>query len=57
MYAGIGYTQRNGGLAAANVLSTANGTLSGAGCGAGGTCTVNTTISSWNPGVGLRYQF
>jgi predicted porin len=57
LYAGLSYSQRNGGLAATNVVSTNNGQLTAAGCGTGGVCTVNSTISSWNPAIGLRYQF
>jgi predicted porin len=57
LYSGLSYSQRNGGLAATNVVSTNNGQLTAAGCGTGGVCTVNSTISSWNPAIGLRYQF
>jgi predicted porin len=57
-YAGVAYSQRNGGLAGGFVTATNNGTLSAAGCGTGGgTCNVNNRVSTWDPGVGLRYQF
>ena len=56
VYAGVAYSQRNGGLANGFATSTNNGQFSSnattgicAGCA--------TTVSSWNPGVGLRYQF
>jgi predicted porin len=49
MYAGVAYSQRNGGLANGFVQSNANGTLTGA--------NVKTTVSTYDPGIGLRYQF
>jgi predicted porin len=56
VFAGVAYSQRNGGLANGFATSNNNGqittnTTTGicAGCA--------TTVSSWNPGVGLRYQF
>jgi predicted porin len=48
-YAGVSYSQKTGGLASGFVLSTANGTLAGA--------AVNNRVSTYDPGVGLRYQF
>ncbi|SHN72792.1 porin [Bradyrhizobium erythrophlei] len=48
-YAGVAYSQRNGGLAAAFVQSNQNGTLTGT--------NVKTTVSTFDPGIGLRYQF
>jgi predicted porin len=48
-YAGIGYTQKSGGLLAGFVTSTNNGALSGNG--------VNSRASTYTPGAGLRYQF
>jgi predicted porin len=57
-YAGIAYSERHGGVANAFITSTANGTLSGAGCGTGaGTCNLNSRVSTYDPGIGLRYQF
>jgi predicted porin len=49
LYAGISYSQKTGGLANAFILSTANGTLSGN--------NVINKVSTYDPGVGLRYQF
>jgi len=49
LYAGVSYSQKTGGLANGFVLSTANGTLAGA--------AVNNRVSTYDPGVGLRYQF
>ena len=48
-YAGVAYSQRNGGLAQGLVTTTNNGTLSGN--------NVKTTVSTFDPGAGLRYQF
>jgi hypothetical protein len=57
-YAGIAYSERHGGVANAFITSTNNGVLSGAGCGTGaGTCNLNSRVSTYDPGVGLRYQF
>ena len=49
LYAGIAYSQKTGGLANGFVLSTQNGTLAGA--------AVINKVSTYDPGVGLRYQF
>jgi predicted porin len=49
LYAGVAYSQKTGGLANGFVLSTNNGTLSGN--------NVNNRVSTYDPGVGLRYQF
>jgi predicted porin len=48
-YAGVAYTQKTGGLASGFVLATNNGALSGVG--------VNNKVSTYDPGIGLRYQF
>jgi predicted porin len=48
-YVGIAYSQRNGGLAAAFVTSTLNGVLVNP--------NFKTTVSTYDPGIGLRYQF
>jgi hypothetical protein len=48
-YAGIGYTQKSGGLLNTFVTSTNNGALTGN--------NVNTRGSTYTPGAGLRYQF
>jgi predicted porin len=49
LYAGVSYSQKTGGLANGFVLSTNNGVLSGN--------AVNNRVSTYDPGVGLRYQF
>jgi predicted porin len=49
LYAGVSYSQKTGGLANGFVLSTNNGTLTPA--------NVNNRVSTYDPGVGLRYQF
>jgi predicted porin len=49
LYAGVAYSQKTGGLANGFVLSTQNGTLAGA--------AVINKVSTYDPGVGLRYQF
>jgi len=49
MYAGVAWNQKFGGAASGFILSTANGTLSGA--------NVNSRVSTYDPGIGLRYQF
>jgi predicted porin len=48
-YAGVSYSQKTGGLAAGFVTSTNNGTLTGN--------NVNSRVSTYDPGIGLRYQF
>jgi predicted porin len=48
-YAGVAYSQRNGGPASGFITSNVNGTLSGA--------AVKQTVSTYDPGIGLRYQF
>jgi predicted porin len=48
-YAGVSYSQKTGGLANGFVLSNANNTLFGN--------NVNTRVSNYDPGVGLRYQW
>jgi hypothetical protein len=57
LYAGVSYSQKTGGLANGFVLSNANGTLTAAGCATGGACTINNRVSTYDPGIGLRYQF
>jgi len=49
LYAGVAYSTKSGGLANGFVLSTLNGALTGN--------TVINRVSSWDPGIGLRYQF
>ena len=49
LYAGVAWSQRTGGLANAFVQSNQNGTLTGT--------NVKTQFSTFDPGVGLRYQF
>jgi predicted porin len=49
LFAGVAYSQKTGGLAQGFVLSTQNGTLAGA--------AVINKVSTYDPGVGLRYQF
>jgi predicted porin len=48
-YAGVAYSQKTGGLASGFVLATNNGALSGT--------NVNNRVSTYDPGIGLRYQF
>ena len=48
-YAGVAWSQKQNGLANGFVTSTNNGLLSGA--------AVNTRVSTYDPGMGLRYQF
>jgi len=58
MYVGVAYSQRSGGLANGFITSTANGALGGAGCATGvAPCTLATKVSTFDPGIGLRYQF
>jgi predicted porin len=56
LYAGVAYSQRNGGLAAGFVTSN-NNAAALATCNTGGPCNLRTTVSTFDPGVGLRYQF
>ena len=60
-YAGVAYSQRNGGPANAFITSTNNGTIAGAavaGCATGvPPCGLNSRVSTYDPGIGLRYQF
>jgi predicted porin len=58
LYAGIAYSQRNGGLASGFVTATNNGlnvTSTGANNGICFGC--KNTVSTYDPGIGLRYQF
>jgi hypothetical protein len=50
MYAGVAYSQKQGGLASGYVLSASN---------LNNPATVNTfnRVSTYDPGIGLRYQF
>jgi hypothetical protein len=56
-YAGVSWQQKFGGFVNGYMLSTNNGTLSASGCATGGVCTVNSRVSNFDPGMGLRYQF
>jgi len=49
LYAGVAYSQKTGGLASGFVLSTNNGLLAGT--------ATNNRVSTYDPGIGLRYQF
>jgi predicted porin len=49
LYAGVAYSQKSGGFINGYVLSTANGTLTGT--------NVMNKVSTYDPGIGLRYQF
>jgi predicted porin len=49
LYAGVSWQQKFGGFANGYMLSTVNGALVGT--------AVNSTVSNWDPGIGLRYQF
>jgi predicted porin len=54
VFAGVGWSQRQGGLANGFLTSNNNGQNTTT----NGVCAnCATTVSSWNPGVGLRYQF
>jgi predicted porin len=56
LYAGVGYSQRNGGLASGFVTSTNNGqNTTNTVTGICATCA--TRVSTFDPGIGLRYQF
>ena len=60
LYAGIAYSQRNGGPANAFITSNSNTALAAAAttsCNTGGPCSLASRVSTFNPGVGLRYQF
>jgi predicted porin len=61
LYAGIAYSQRNGGPANAFVTSTNNTALTAAqttACNTGTAgCPLASRVSTYNPGIGLRYQF
>jgi predicted porin len=50
MYAGVAWNQKFGGAANGFVLSNNNGTITN-------TALVNNHVSTWDPGIGLRYQF
>jgi hypothetical protein len=54
-YAGVAYSQRNGGLASG--FATSNNNTAGLTNAAGVCPTCKTTVSTYDPGVGLRYQF
>ena len=54
-YAGIAYSQRNGGLAQGLVTTTNN--TPGLTNAAGICAACKTTVSTFDPGAGLRYQF
>ena len=56
VFAGVAYSQRNGGLANGFATSNNNG-LATTNTTTGICASCATTVSSWNPGVGLRYQF
>ena len=49
LYAGVAWNQKFGGAASGFALSTNNGALTGN--------NVKTTVSTFDPGIGLRYQF
>jgi predicted porin len=50
LYAGVAYSTKSGGLANAFILTATNPNLAG-------TYNANGRVSSWDPGIGLRYQF
>jgi predicted porin len=60
-YAGVAYSQRNGGPANAFITSNNNTVLTAgqaAACNTGvGGCVLNSKVSTFDPGIGLRYQF
>jgi predicted porin len=49
-YAGVAYSTKSGGLANGFILTATNPNV-------GGTYNANGRVSSWDPGMGLRYQF
>jgi predicted porin len=49
LYAGVSWQEKFGGFAFGYMLSTANGALTGN--------AVNSRVSNFDPGIGLRYQF
>jgi predicted porin len=55
-YVGVAYSQRNGGLASGFITSNSNAAAPGT-CATAGACSLKTTVSTYDPGVGLRYQF
>ena len=61
MYAGVSWQQKFGGFVNGYMLSNNNGAIAGAlvaGCNAGtAPCALNTRVSNFDPGIGLRYQF
>jgi predicted porin len=50
LYAGVAYTRKAGGLANGFVLTATNPNV-------GGTYNASNSVSVWDPGIGLRYQF
>ena len=58
-YAGVAYSQRNGGPANAFITSNNNTVIPAANsCNTGvGGCVLNSKVSTFDPGIGLRYQF
>jgi predicted porin len=50
MYAGVGWSERFGGAANGTVLSTNGGTITNS-------ALFNNRVSSFDPGIGMRYQF
>ena len=57
-YAGIAYSQRTGGVVNAFVTSTGGTATASVGCTLGAaTCAIANKVSTFDPGVGLRYQF
>jgi predicted porin len=50
LYAGVAYSTKSGGLANGFILTAANPNL-------GATYNTFNRVSSWDPGIGLRYQF
>jgi predicted porin len=62
VYAGVAYSQRTGGPASGFITSNNNTVVNAAngfgGCNAGvAPCPLATKVSTYDPGIGLRYQF
>jgi hypothetical protein len=50
LYAGVAYSTKSGGLANGFILTASNPNVAA-------TYNTGNRVSSWDPGIGLRYQF
>jgi predicted porin len=58
LYAGVAYSERHGGVANAFITANNNTTAGQSGCNAGvPPCNLNNRVSTFDPGIGIRYQF